>query len=287
MITLDDRLLAALHEDLGRGDATTLATVPAPATGRARFLLKQDGVPSGFAAAARAFELLDPGARARWFVPEGVPAAARTVLGEVSGSLHALLGAERVALNLLQRLGGIATFTAAHVRALGDGPTRLLDTRKTTPLWRDLEKEATAHGGALNHRHGLDDGILIKDNHVLAVGSVRECVRRARAHAYLLKVQCEVTDEAELIEALEAGADRVLLDNMTDDAIRAAVGVRDRLAPHVTLEASGNMTLDRLPKVARTGVDYVSVGALTHSAPSLDVSLELLPAEAVGEAGAP
>ncbi|ADV68463.1 carboxylating nicotinate-nucleotide diphosphorylase [Deinococcus maricopensis] len=279
MLSLDDRLRAALAEDLGRGDATTRATIPAEQSGHATFLLKQDGVLSGLPAAARAFTLLDARTQVTWHAHEGEMHPRGTVLGEVRGPLHALLGAERVALNLLQRASGVATFTRAHVDALAGTRTRLLDTRKTTPLWRDLEKQATRHGGAVNHRAGLDDGILIKDNHIAAVGSVRAAVQRARESAYLLKVECEVTDLNGLREALDAGADRVLLDNMRDDLIAQAVAVRDECAPHVTLEASGNMTLARLPRVAATGVDYVSVGGLTHSAPSLDISLELHPTE--------
>ncbi|MFC6616365.1 nicotinate-nucleotide diphosphorylase [Deinococcus radiophilus] len=152
----------------------------------------------------------------------------------------------------------------------------MLDTRKTNPLWRDLDKQAVRHGGGTNHRSGLDDGILIKDNHVAAVGGVAEAVRRARESHYLLKVECEVTTPAELREALTAGADRILLDNMTLEGLRECVLIRGELAPHVTLEASGNMTLERLPEVAATGVDFISSGALTHSAPALDISLNII-----------
>ncbi|AFZ68039.1 carboxylating nicotinate-nucleotide diphosphorylase [Deinococcus peraridilitoris] len=275
MLTLTERLRAALAEDVGRGDATTLGTIPVDQAGHASFLLKQPGLLSGLSAAAQAFTLLDPSVRVCWHVTEGQPLPPGCLIGEVSGPMRALLGAERVALNLLQRMSGIATHTYAHAQALQGTRARLLDTRKTTPLWRDLEKQATRHGGASNHRWGLDDGILIKDNHIEAVGSVAEAVRRARASAYLLKVECEVETLDELREALTAGADRVLLDNMMDTVLAQAVALRDELAPHVTLEASGNMTLERLPRVAQSGVDYISVGALTHSAPSLDISLNV------------
>ena len=274
MLSLDERLRAALAEDIGRGDATTLATIPAGQTARAEFLLKEPGVLSGLEVAARVFALLDPALRVEWTVRDG-EARERGVIGTVTGPARSLLTGERVALNLLQRLSGIATFTRRHVEALGEGKTRVLDTRKTTPLWRDLEKAAVAHGGGTNHRSGLDDGILIKDNHIAAAGGITAALTHARNHGYLLKVLCEVEDLPGLEEALKAGADRVLLDNMSDDLLAEAVQVRDRLAPHVTLEASGNMTLSRLPHVAATGVDFVSVGALTHSAPALDISLNL------------
>ncbi|ACO46296.1 carboxylating nicotinate-nucleotide diphosphorylase [Deinococcus deserti] len=275
MLSLDDRLRAALAEDIGRGDATTLATIPASQTARAEVLMKESGVLSGLDVAARVFTLMDPRLTVRWSAVDGEQRE-RGPIGVIEGPARSLLSAERLALNLLQRLSGVATQTRRHVDALGSGHTQLLDTRKTTPLWRDLEKQAVRHGGGLNHRAGLDDGILIKDNHVAAAGGVTEAICRARTHAYLLKVECEVSDLAGLREALRAGADRVLLDNMNDDLLAEAVAVRNELAPHVTLEASGNMTLERLPKVATSGVDYVSVGALTHSAPALDISLNFL-----------
>ncbi|MFC4637061.1 carboxylating nicotinate-nucleotide diphosphorylase [Deinococcus hohokamensis] len=279
MLSLDDRLRAALAEDLGRGDATTLATIPAGQQARAEIRLKEAGVLSGLSVAARVFALVDPALSVGWTVQDGTFCMPGLV-GTVEGPARSLLSAERLALNLLQRLSGVASQTRRYVDALGPGRTRLLDTRKTTPLWRDLEKQAVRHGGGLNHRAGLDDGILIKDNHVAAAGGITEAVGRAREAAYLLKVECEVSDLPGLEEALRAGADRVLLDNMHDEALAAAVAVRDRMAPHVTLETSGNMTLERLPRVAASGVDYVSAGALTHSAPALDLSLNFLPLEA-------
>ncbi|KEF35036.1 nicotinate-nucleotide pyrophosphorylase [Deinococcus sp. RL] len=274
MLSLDERLRAALAEDIGRGDVTTLATIAPHQTARAEFLLKEPGVLSGLAVAERVFALLDPRLQVSWTAREGEWQRCGAI-GQVTGPAQPLLTGERVALNLLQRLSGIATQTRRFVEALGGGPARLLDTRKTTPLWRDLEKAAVRHGGGTNHRAGLDDGLLIKDNHIAAAGSVTAAITRAREQGYLLKVECEVSHLAELEEALRAGVDRVLLDNMADDLLAEAVQVRNRLAPQVTLEASGNMTLERLPRVAASGVDFISVGALTHSAPALDISLKL------------
>jgi len=272
--SLTDRLRLALQEDLGRGDATTLSTIPAAQGGVAVLKLKQAGILAGQDVARQVFALTGADLHVQWLQPEGEPLVPG-VIGEVRGNLRAILTAERLALNLMQRLSGVATLTRTYADALAGTRTRLLDTRKTTPLWRDLEKYAVRVGGGLNHRHGLDDGLLIKDNHVAAAGSVGEAVRRARSGGYLLQVECEVSTPAQVQEALDAGADRLLLDNMPDDQMREAVLLRDRHAPRVTLEASGNMTLARLPHVARTGVDFVSVGALTHSAPALDISLDV------------
>ena len=271
---LDHRLHLALHEDIGRGDVTTVATVPEGAMGQAVIRLKQPGVLSGLAVAERVFALLDPSVQVKWQAAEGTPLEPQTI-GEVHGPLRSILTGERLALNLMQRLSGVATTTWQHAQAIRGSSARLLDTRKTTPLWRDLEKQAVLAGGGFNHRHGLDDGILVKDNHVAAAGGVTEAVRRARGSGYLLQVQCEVSSLAQLQEAIEAGVDRVLLDNMDNDLMAEAVQVRNRLAPSVTLEASGNMTLERLKGVAATGVDFISVGGLTHSAPSLDISLDV------------
>jgi nicotinate-nucleotide pyrophosphorylase (carboxylating) len=279
---LDERLKLALSEDLGRGDVTTLATILPEQTGRALIRLGEPGVLSGLAVAERVFGLVDFSVLVRWYCPEGV-SLSPGVIGEVRGPLRSVLAAERVALNLLQHLSGVASLTRQYADALDGSGTRLLDTRKTTPLWRDLEKRAVLDGGGYNHRHGLDDGILVKDNHIAAAGSVTEAVRRARKAAYLLKVECEVSTLGQFREALEAGADRVMLTHMSDKLIAEAVRRRDALAPQVTLEASGNMTLARLPRIAKTGVDYVSVGALTHSAHSLEISLDVRPAKGGSE----
>jgi len=265
----------ALEEDLSLGDATSEATIPAEATGRGRFLSKDDLVLAGTAVAVRVFERL--GASCRFDLPDGARADPGQFLGVAEGPMRALLAAERTALNFLQRLSGVATATrrAADALASAGGRTRVLDTRKTTPGWRRLEKDAVRAGGGLNHRFSLGDGILIKDNHVAACGGVAEAVRRARARGNaMLRVEVEVVDLAGLEEAIAARADIVLLDNMDDAAMAEAVR---RSGGRVLLEASGNMTLERLPRVAATGVDFVSMGALTHSARAADVSFEVEP----------
>jgi nicotinate-nucleotide pyrophosphorylase (carboxylating) len=263
----------ALEEDLLLGDATSEATIDAAARGQGKFLAKEELVLAGAAVARRVFDRL--GAACAFDVDDGARIARGTIFGTATGPLRALLGAERTALNFLQRLSGVATSTRRCVDALaaGGGKTQLLDTRKTTPGWRMLEKDAVRAGGGKNHRFALGDGILIKDNHVAACGGVAEAVRRARQRAgALLRIEVEVVDLPGLDQAIAAGADIVLLDNMDDAAVAEAVR---RAAGRVLLEASGNMTLARLPRVAATGVDYVSMGAITHSAPAMDISFEL------------
>jgi nicotinate-nucleotide pyrophosphorylase (carboxylating) len=265
----------ALEEDLLLGDVTSEATIDASARGEGTFLAKDDLVLAGTAVAIRVFERL--GAECRFGRGDGARAVRGETVGVASGTVRSLLAAERTALNFLQRLSGVATATRRAVDALeaGGGKTRLLDTRKTTPGWRMLEKEAVRAGGGKNHRFSLGDGILIKDNHVAACGGVAEAVRRARASAgAMLKIEVEVVDLQGLDAAIAAGADIVLLDNMDDATIGAAV---KRGAGRVLLEASGNMTQDRLPRVAATGVDFVSIGAVTHSARAVDLSFELGP----------
>jgi nicotinate-nucleotide pyrophosphorylase (carboxylating) len=271
-----ERLLdLALEEDLFLGDATSEATIDASAEGEGRFLAKEDLIVAGTAVAARVFERL--GAGCRFERADGTPAARGEWIGSARGPLRALLSAERTALNFLQRLSGVATLTrrCADAVAAGGGKARLLDTRKTTPGWRRLEKDAVRAGGGTNHRFALGDGILLKDNHVAACGGVGEAVRRARACASaMLRIEVEVVDLAGLDEAIAAGADIVLLDNMDDGAMAEAVR---RARGRVLLEASGNMTVERLPRVAATGVDFVSMGALTHSARAIDISFEISP----------
>lgn len=266
------RLLAlALDEDVGPGDRTAEAIVPSSARGVALIFAKEPLVVSGVAAAARVFRALDPGCELEPLLAEGDSADAGAGVLRVRGSLRSLLTAERTALNLLQRLCGVATLTRKYARALEGTRTRLLDTRKTTPGLRELEKAAVRAGGGQNHRGALFDGILVKDNHAAAAGSVGEAVRRARAQASpLLLVEAEVSTPAQIEEALAAGAQMLLLDNLADRELAAAV---QQIAGRVPTEASGGMTLDRLQRVAACGVDYVSVGALTHSAPSVDLSL--------------
>jgi nicotinate-nucleotide pyrophosphorylase (carboxylating) len=264
---------AALAEDLGSGDVTSEACLPPGARARAVVLAKRPGVIAGLPVAAACFGLADPGARFRPLVADGfraVDVPAR--LAVVEGSARGVLAAERVALNFMQRLSGIATLTAAAV-ARGGGRVDVLDTRKTTPGLRFLERYAVRVGGGRNHRFGLDDGILIKDNHVRAAGGVGAAVRAARARGPQgLRVEVECETLAEVDEALAAGAEIILLDNMTPAGLREAVA---RIGGRARTEASGGVTLDNLAEVAATGVDAVSLGALTHSAPALDLSLEV------------
>jgi nicotinate-nucleotide pyrophosphorylase (carboxylating) len=270
---LEPLVRRALAEDVGSGDLTTQATVPAGARARARITQKQPGVLYGLGAAQLAFALLDSGARFTALAEEGVWRTGGPVL-DVEGEAAALLGAERTALNLLQRLSGVATLTARYVEAVRGTRARVLDTRKTTPGLRLLEKAAVAAGGGTNHRVGLFDAILIKENHAAMAGGVGEAVRLARAGApdVLLEVECRTDDEVD--EALAAGAPRLLLDNMTPAQMRAIVA---RVGGRAELEASGGIDLETIRDVAETGVDFISVGALTHSAPALDISLLLEP----------
>ena len=268
---LEEALRAWLREDLGQGDLTSLLVVPEDIEGEAVILAKEGGVLAGLWVAERVFALADPRTAFAPLVAEGARVAEGTEVARVRGPLRGILAGERLALNLLQRLSGIATLTRAYVEALAGTKAQILDTRKTTPGLRALEKYAVRVGGGRNHRYGLFDGILIKENHVRAAGGVGEAVRRAKARApHYLKVEVEVRDPAELEEALEAGADLILLDNFPLEALREAVR---RVGGRVPLEASGNMTLERAKAAAEAGVDYVSVGALTHSAKALDLSL--------------
>jgi nicotinate-nucleotide pyrophosphorylase (carboxylating) len=268
---LDEALTAWLLEDLGPGDLTSSLLVPEALEGEAVVLAKEEGVVAGLPVAGRVFALADPKVAFTPLVAEGAFVASGQEVARVAGPLRGILAGERLALNLLQRLSGIATLTRAYVEALKGTRAQVLDTRKTTPGLRALEKYAVRVSGGRNHRHGLFDGILIKENHIRAAGGVGEAVRRAKAGApHYLKVEVEVTNLEELEEALEAGADLILLDNFPPEAIREAVR---RVGGRVPLEASGNMTLERAREAAEAGVDYVSVGALTHSAKALDLSL--------------
>jgi len=264
-------IAVALEEDVGPGDRTAEACVPAGATGTGLIVAKETLVVSGVSAAARVFRALDASCELTASKGEGDDAGPGDAVLRVRGSLRAILTGERTALNLLMRLSGVATLTRRYVQALVGTKTRLLDTRKTTPGMRELEKAAVRAGGGFNHRGALFDGILVKDNHAAAAGGVGEAVRRARDAAHpLLKVEAEVSTPEQIEDALKAGADMLLLDNLGNDELRRAV---QQVRGRVPLEASGGMTLDRLPRVAATGVDYVSVGALTHSAPAVDLSL--------------
>jgi len=266
----------ALSEDVGTGDITSLNTIKSGVAARAAIVSKARGVVAGLDVARLVFREADPALRFRPLAQDGDRIESGAAVAQVVGDAGSIFKAERTALNFLQRLSGVATATRRAVDALasGGGKTRLLDTRKTTPGWRRLEKDAVLAGGGSNHRFSLGDGILIKDNHVAACGGVAEAVRRARSRkGALLKVEVEVVDLPGLDAAIAAGADIVLLDNMDDAALAEAVR---RAAGRVLLEASGNMTRERLPRVAATGVDFVSMGAITHGARAVDISFEVV-----------
>ena len=257
-----------LAEDVGSGDLTSLAVIDESATCEARVLLKEPGVVCGFEPAAAVFARL--GARLQPLVEDGAQLEPGPI-ARVEGPARAVLTGERTALNVLGRLSGIATLTRRYVDAVAGTGAVILDTRKTTPGFRALEKHAVACGGGRNHRLGLYDAILIKDNHLRLGGSIGEAVSRAKPAGVPVEVECDTLDQVR--EALAAGADRILLDNMPVAALREAVALAGGRTP---LEASGGVTLDTVRAVAETGVDFVSIGALTHSARSLDVSLEVL-----------
>ncbi|MGI8573571.1 MAG: carboxylating nicotinate-nucleotide diphosphorylase [Solirubrobacteraceae bacterium] len=268
-----DAVARALTEDLGDGDLTSEATVDAEARARALITQKAPGVIAGLAVAEETFRRLDPNVTLERLVDEGRWRERGPVL-TIEGSARAILGGERTALNFLARLSGVATMAARCVRAVEGTGVQILDTRKTTPGLRALEKAAVATGGAVNHRAGLYDAILIKENHSTLAGGVGEAVRRAQVRAPDTPLEVECGNVAELDEALVAGARRILLDNMTTDELRAAAR---HVGGRAQLEASGGATLETLPEIASTGIQFISVGAITHSAPALDLSLILEP----------
>ncbi|HWF52235.1 MAG TPA: carboxylating nicotinate-nucleotide diphosphorylase [Solirubrobacteraceae bacterium] len=270
---LRDTVDRALAEDVGTGDVTTTATVDSAARARALITQKAPGVVFGLAVTEAVFAALDPEVQFERLAPEGEWREGGPVL-RVEGRARALLTAERTALNFLQRLSGVATMAARYVREVDGTGAQILDTRKTTPGLRDLEKAAVAAGGARNHRAGLYDAVLIKENHIAAAGGIGEAVRRARAAAPGLALEVEARNLDEVEEALGAQAPWILLDNMSVAELREAVL---RVAGRAELEASGGITLETLRAAAATGVDFISVGALTHSAPALDFSLILEP----------
>lgn len=264
----------ALDEDLGYCDITTSLLVPEESESKALFIAKGNFVLAGFPFAGAVFGLIDPSISINAFYSEGANVLKGDVLGEVSGRTRALLAAERTSLNILQRLSGIATLTNHFVDKVRGTNARIVDTRKTTPCHRVLEKYAVRMGGGANHRYGLYDGILIKDNHVEEVGSVRDAVVLARAGGHhLSKIEVEVENLKELQEAIEAGADVVMLDNMSVQDMAEAVRIA---AGRVILEASGNINLHNVRAVAETGVDLISVGLLTHSVTAADISMKIM-----------
>lgn len=263
----------ALDEDIGAGDHTTEATIPPDQEGRAEIIAKHEGVVAGLEVAALVFETLDPQVRFEPRVRDGDVVAPGQVLAAVSGRLRSLLTGERVALNFLQHLSGVATKTRALASLIAHTKAKLLDTRKTTPGMRVLEKHAVRCGGGQNHRLNLSEAILIKDNHVAAAGGVGKAVRLVRERAPEgLVFEVEITDVSQLEEAIAAGADAVLLDNMPLEELRRAVQAN---AGRVLLEASGGVSEQTIAQIAETGVDMISCGALTHSAPALDISMDL------------
>ncbi len=268
---VDEIILRALREDMPMGDLTTDSTIPEGQEGAARILAKEDGVIAGLPVFMRVFTLLDSRASFNVLVEEGDFVPAGTVLMTFGGNARALLKGERTALNLLQRMSGIATMTNLFVKAFEGTGTRIVDTRKTAPGLRYLDKYAVRAGGGTNHRYCLSDGVLIKDNHIKACGSIAEAVKKARAVApHTIRIEVE-TESMEMVkEALEAGADIIMLDNMTNDQMAEAVKF---IAGRALTEASGNVTVDRAAAIGATGVDLVSSGALTHSVKAMDISM--------------
>lgn len=271
---IDPLLLAALREDISNEDVSTNAVIREETPGEVELLAKQDGVIAGLDVFARVFTLLDERTEVTFLCKDGDAVRSGQLLGRVRGDIRVLLSGERVALNLLQRMSGIATCAREMAAALQGTNTRLLDTRKTTPGLRILEKYAVRVGGGYNHRFNLSDGVLLKDNHIAAAGGVREAVRLAREYApFLQKVEVEVETLEMVDEAVAAGADVIMLDNMSVEDMREAVR---RIAGRAQTECSGNVTREKLQALADIGVDYISSGALTHSAPILDISMKHL-----------
>jgi nicotinate-nucleotide pyrophosphorylase (carboxylating) len=263
----------ALAEDLGWGDVTTEATVPQDLRARGVILAKSPCVLAGLDVAAEAFSQLDPGCTIDCKRKDSDRCEPGTVVAELHGRAAAMITAERTAINFLQRLSGIATLTRRFVDAT-EGRIIILDTRKTTPTLRALEKYAVRAGSGTNHRNGLDDGILIKDNHIRLAGGLKEAVARVKATDPEMRIEVEAQSLDQIDEAIAAGANIILFDNLPTEAIREGV---KRVAGRAQIEVSGNVRLERIPELAATGADYVSIGALTHSAPAVDVSFELEP----------
>jgi nicotinate-nucleotide pyrophosphorylase (carboxylating) len=272
-VVLEEVIRRALLEDLGRGDVTTDACVPPELRGEADLIARVPLVASGIEVFAAVFMLVDPALSIERRASDGQHLPKGTIAARVSGASGSILKGERVALNFVQRMSGVATKTRQMVDALPRGTrTRIADTRKTTPGLRALERYAVRCGGGHNHRDDLSSAVLIKDNHIAAVGGVRNAIERARAYApHTSRIECEVKSFAELDEALSAKADVIMLDNFDDDALKKAVAV---IAGRALIEVSGGVTLERIPKIADAGVDIISVGGLTHSAPAVDFALD-------------
>ena len=273
-LNMDNLILMALREDISSEDITTNSVMREAKLGTVKLICKQDGVIAGLDVFQRTFELLDEKTQVKRYFKDGDEVKKGDHLADVTGDIRVILSGERVALNYLQRMSGIATYTRNVVKLLGDSKVRLLDTRKTTPNMRIFEKYAVKMGGGYNHRYNLSDGILLKDNHIDAAGGVKEAIQMAKDYApFVRKIEVEVENLDMLREALEAGADIIMLDNMTPEMMKEAVKIVDGRAK---TECSGNITKENIEKVIDTGVDYISSGALTHSAPILDISLKNL-----------
>lgn len=282
-VSLEEIVARALREDVGDGDVTTAWTLAPDVQARARFEARQPGVLSGLFPASLTFREVDPGLEFRVLLTDGDRLEPGQPIAEVRGAAPSVLTAERTALNFLRHLSGIASMTRQYVDAVRNTGARIVDTRKTTPGLRELEKRAVLHGGGDNHRHGLFDMVLIKDNHIAAAGGIAAAVRRCRSNMarsgrwYDIEVETGSLDQVE--EAARSGADWIMLDNMSSEEMRTAVGrIRALTATDgaIVVEASGAITLERLEEIAETGVDVISVGALTHSAPALDISLNVM-----------
>ena len=263
----------ALEEDIGSGDITTSLLIPEEAVSKARYIAKDTFTLAGIPFAQEVFHILHPSIEWTSFFTDGDKIVKGDVLAELSGKTRIILTGERVSLNILQRLSGIATLTSAYVERIRGLKTRIVDTRKTVPGMRFMEKYAVRKGGGHNHRFGLFDGILIKNNHIKAVGSVSEAVKRAKASHHLAKIEVEVESLRDLVQAVEAGADIIMLDNMSVSDMKEAVQI---IQGRLLIEASGGINLDNVREIASTGVDIISIGALTHSAAAVDISLQLV-----------
>lgn len=276
-ISVDDYLLNTLKEDITYEDVSANAVMPEDKQGRADLICKQDGIICGLDVFRRVFELLDPTSRFECNYKDGDRVSKGDLIGVIYGDVKAILSGERTALNYLQRMSGIATITREYVDELSGCSATLLDTRKTTPNMRPFEKYAVKVGGATNHRYNLSDGVLLKDNHIGAAGSVTRAIEMAKEYApFVRKIEIETETLDQVKEAVESGADIIMLDNMDNDTMRKAVELIDGRAQ---TECSGNVTKERLREIAELGVDYISCGALTHSAPIMDVSLKNLVAD--------
>ena len=276
-LNADKLIMMALQEDITSEDVSTNAVMPKAQKGKVDLICKQDGIIAGLDVYARVFTLLDDSTEVEFFCKDGDEVKAGQLMGIVTGDIRVLLSGERVALNYLQRMSGIATYTHEVAELLKGSKTTLLDTRKTTPNCRIFEKYAVRVGGGSNHRYNLSDGVLLKDNHIGAAGSITNAVRMAKEYApFVRKIEVEVETLDQVKEAVEAGADIIMLDNMTTDQMRAAIDLIDGCAE---TECSGNVTKENIERLISLGVDYISSGALTHSSPIMDISMKNLHAE--------